>query len=566
MSPENIPFYWSSIFVRQLHEIGIRYAVISPGSRSTPLTLAFAAHDGIEKHVVIDERSAAFLALGIGKSTGNPAVLVCTSGTAVANYLPAVIEAKQSNVPLIVLSADRPQTLLKVGASQTINQTNIFGDYCSFFFNAGAPNENERSAKRLRRAAEQAVSEAKKGFGISHVNFPFRKPLEPTKRYYNTLKKENDEILDLFIPEPPNLETHTIDLNDHIWSNMVASERPVIIVGPRTTKSETNSIINLATTLRAPILAEAGSHLPHNDNLISGYDGFLRSDAAKEHLKPDLIIRFGKQPISKAVFTYLRMNLDVNQISFTDYGDLADEALTATHVVELSGELIIPEVSVSAPKKWVKEWKKVQKQYVEKRSKVLKSANSLTDGFIFDEASKKYSKDAFIMLSNSFPVRDFELIADYSANSFVNRGAAGIDGIISTTMGISIAEQKAGVCFIGDIAFLHDSNGLSIANQIDKPLIFIILNNGGGTVFRMLPIRNISSVYQEYFETPQHISYTQLCRAHGVSHNLVTSKDQFEEIFSKALNRNKVQVIECITNPNSSMKERTRLWDLDFDL
>jgi 2-succinyl-5-enolpyruvyl-6-hydroxy-3-cyclohexene-1-carboxylate synthase len=561
MSPENLAFYWSTQFVRRLYELGLEHVVISPGSRSTPLTLAFAAHAGIKKHIHVDERSAAFTALGIAKSSRKPAALVCTSGTAVSNYMPAVIEAAQSNVPMLVLSADRPNMLIGVGASQTIDQTRLFGNYTRYFFNTGLPSEDERQLSRLRKAAEQAFFKSLESEGVAHVNFPFKKPLEPTKRYFNTIQKENNEHIDMFINEPPHEEAHHLDLNDHTWSNIIAAERPVIIVGPRVTGADNRSILRLAETLKAPILAEAGSQVPLNEHLIQHYDGFLRSLSVRDDLKPDLILRFGKQPISKSVFTYLRNHLDVQQICFTDFGDLADETLTASQFIHFNGEIQIPEVSGSAPKKWLKSWKGKEQAFVKERDRILKAANSLTDGFIFDEASSIIPDSAFVMLSNSFPVRDFELIADYHPRSYVNRGAAGIDGIISTSIGLSIAENTPGVAFIGDIAFIHDANGLRLADRVKKPLIFILLNNGGGTIFRMLPINNISEVYESYFETPQHVSFTHLCKAHGVSHNLVTAKEQFRPIFEKALTRDKVQVIECITNPNSSMKERTRLWD-----
>ncbi len=561
MSPENVAFFWSTQFVRRLYELGLEHVVISPGSRSTPLTLAFAAHAGIKKYIHVDERSAAFTALGIAQSSRKPAALVCTSGTAVANYLPAVTEAAQANAPMMVLSADRPSALIGVGASQTIDQNRIFGNYTGFFYDCGLPTEGERQLSRLQKAAEQAYMHALKAEGVSHINFPFKKPLEPTKRYFNTIRKENNEHIDMFITDPPHEESHQLDLNDHTWSNIIAAEKPVIVVGPRVKGADNRTVLRLAETLKAPILAEAGSQVPLSEQLIQHYDGFLRSADIREELKPDLILRFGKQPISKAVFTYLRQHLDVEQISFTDFGNLADETLTATQFIHFSGEIQIPEVSGSAPKKWFRAWKDKELKFADQRGRILKAANSLTDGFIFDEASSILPDNAFVMLSNSFPVRDFELIADYHPNTFVNRGAAGIDGIISTSVGLSIADNSPGVAFIGDIAFIHDANGLRLADRVKKPLIFILLNNGGGTIFRMLPINNISEVYESYFETPQHVSFTHLCKAHGVSHNLVTAKEQFRPIFEKALTRDKVQVIECITNPNSSMKERSRLWD-----
>lgn len=566
MNIENLPFYWSTIFVRRLFESGVRHAVISPGSRSTPLTLAFAAHPGISKHVVLDERSAAFTALGIGKSSGIPPVLVCTSGTAVANYFPAVIEAAQSHTPIIILSADRPASLMQIGASQTINQSNIYGDYTVFHYSLGEPVDGERELARVRKAAEQAVYFATQKKGVSHLNFPFKKPFEPTKKFYNSLKKENEELFSLFMEHAPIVEKTRTTLNEYTLSDLVSAEKPIIIVGPRTSSASSESILKLAECLKAPIIAENGSQLPLHDHIISGADGFIRHENNVKELKPDLIIRFGNQPVSKGIFSFLRSNSDIPQINFFENDLWSDEPLTSSSLIPLKGNLEIRGVSGAAPKKWLRSWLKAQKKFSSIRKSALEKSSTLTDGYVFNKIGSLLEEDMYVMLSNSFPVRDMNLFHSYHSNSFVNRGAAGIDGITSTAIGIGIHQQKKGVLLTGDLAFIHDSNALRSVSELKFPLTIVVLNNGGGTIFKTLPIHQLKNVYENYFETPQHVSFTHLCRAHGVQHTLVTKKEQLVDAFRKASSSQKVTVIECITDADRSMKERIELWNTELSL
>ena len=566
MNIENLAFYWSTIFVRRLFESGVRHAIISPGSRSTPLTLAFAAHPGISKHIVIDERSAAFIALGIAKSSGVPAVLVCTSGTAVANYFPAVIEASESNIPLIILSADRPASLIHIGSSQTIDQQNIYGTYTRFFHYMGEPVDNDRELARVRKAADQAYYFATHKAGVAHINLPFKKPFEPSKKFYSSIANENQEILNLFKEEDPVTEHTITTLNDHIWSNLVSAEKPIIIVGPRTVADANDSIFKLAECLKAPILVEAGCYLPEHEHIISSVDGYIRNEKNIDTLRPDLIIRFGTQTVSKGLFSLLRGNLDIPQISFFDHDSWSDEPISASMSVALRGDIDISKISGAAPKKWLKTWKKAEKEFRKSRKETLSKSSTLTDGYVFHTLQKLITEEMFVMLSNSFPVRDMNLFQDHNPNNFVNRGAAGIDGITSTAIGVAIDKQTPGVLFTGDLAFIHDSNALRSLSELNHPLLIVVLNNGGGTIFKSLPIHQLKDVYQTYFETPQHVSFTHLCRAHGIKHTLVTKRDQLEDSFRRALEDQKSIVIECITDADRSMKERTALWNTELPL
>ncbi len=561
--PQNLNFYWSTEFARALYEQGVRHVVISPGSRSTPLTLAFAAHPGFEKHIIIDERSAAFTALGIGKGTGVPACLVCTSGTAVANYYPAVIEATQSGVPLIIASADRPPHLRNIGASQTIDQLKIFGDYPVFFHEIGEAKESNQSFLRLERAAQQATQVAIEKGGVSHINFPFSKPFEPTKEYLEKIEAENEKHSKQAFHQYKTI-IESVDVSEQFWSELVSSEKPLLIVGPGTTSENHETITTLAKTLNVPILAEPGSNMPSSKYTISGFDGFLRSKEIKAHFKPDLILRFGEEPVSKALINFISENNECTQIRFVHGPLLEDESLSATKVIKLAGVLRIPQIAGATEKNWLKDWRKLQKDFISFRENQLHPSSPLTDGYIFHTLSPLIPKKSFTMLSNSFPVRDLSLFGDFDGKEiYVNRGAAGIDGITSTTIGLSKSLKKPGVLFIGDIAFLHDSNALLNASYLPESLIIVILNNGGGTIFRMLPINEFGKKYQEYFETPQSTSIAALCRAHKIGHDLISRPEQLVTLFEKRLEKPGLHVLECITDADDSMVQRYVLWNYD---
>ncbi len=561
--PQNLNFYWSTLFVRSLFEQGVRHVVISPGSRSTPLTLAFAAHPGFEKHLIIDERSAAFTALGIGKGSGIPACLVCTSGTAVANYYPAVIEATQSGVPLIIASADRPPHLRGIGSSQTIDQLKIFGDYPVFFHEVGEPKESNVSALRLEKAALQAFESVINQGGVAHLNFPFSKPFEPTKEYLDKIESENEKHAKQSFNKFKT-KSATTEVNEPFWSELVSSEKPVLIVGPSATNDDHYNIAELAKTLNAPILAEPGSLMPSSKYTITGYDGFLRNSSIKERFKPDLILRFGEEPVSKALSTFISENKANTQIRFLNHTSLQDESLASTKTIRLTGILEIPEISGSAEKSWLRDWRRLQKDFDAFKDEQVHPTSPLTDGYIFHTLSTLIPKKSFMMLSNSFPVRDLSLFGEFDGKEiYVNRGAAGIDGITSTAIGLNAGLKKPGTLFIGDIAFLHDSNALLNIKNITEPLIIIVLNNGGGTIFRMLPINDFGKAYHEYFETPQTISIAALCRAHKIDHELISKPEQLVPAYEKRLDKPGIHILECITDADDSMAQRKLLWNYE---
>ncbi len=565
----NFTFFWALEFVKELANNGLEHVVLSPGSRSTPLTMAFSLHPEIKKHVVLDERTAGYIVLGIGKSSGKPAALVCTSGTAAANYYPAVIEARMSGTPLLILTADRPPYLRAIGASQAIDQIKLFGDYPIMFFDAGEPVKRKTDLNRLKLLACQVFQDSIAMTGPVHVNFPFRKPLEPTPEFY---KEQLEELKNSEKSLPKTTVIKLKDTRGSLPSDIIdvlkKAVNPVIIAGPASAVFLNDTIHDFCNTLKAPVLAESTSQIANSAFAISGFDAFLRDQANRTELTPDLIIRFGHQPVSKAIELYLKQHEAVPTIAFTEDTKWHDATNSVNYFVRRYSNITLPaEFTSSAAEDWVSLWRNKESKIQEAINTVLSNSYALTDGKVVRSLTPLTPKDWNIFLSNSFPVRDFDLFGIKSKNRrdiFVNRGASGIEGITSTSIGVALGNHKNTVLFIGDLAFLHDSNALLSSSLMkEQAMIIVILNNRGGNIFRMLPVHEHSGIYQTFFETPQQVSIEQLAKAHPVSYEKVdtSSAVSLPKIFQKRITQNGIHIIECMTDPEISMNERKEIWN-----
>jgi len=558
------PLKWSAELISSLYSQGAEYAIISPGSRSTPLTIAAALHPNLKKKVVLDERSAAYIALGIGKATGKPAILICTSGTALANYLPAVVEAKESGTPMIVLSADRPPNLRGIGSSQTIDQLKLFGSYAVFFHEAGEPNLQKRDLDRIRYAAKQAVDFSINKCGASHINLPFRKPLEPGP-------DQVEEVTNIFNnsghPNKTGSGYNNIHPGKELHQLLENAARPLLIAGPANTHQQLpEQIHKLAEILLAPVICEPGSGMNNQENLIHRYDQFLRNTNVLKELAPDLIIRFGDQPLTNSLLTALEMWDDVPVIHITSRHETQDHALSAAHTLFIRWQDQVNfQLSILKPGAgWLNKWLDYDAKANIRLQEILNDFTTLTDGHVFHHFTRELGNNWNVMLSNSFPVRDMALFGKSAAMQFVNRGAAGIDGITSTAIGIHLGTNRPTCCLTGDLAFLHDTNALLSIQQSEHPLLLVVINNGGGTIFRMLPVYQSGTTvlsddtFTKYFETPQHADIKHLAMASGIKFLRITSIDELQSFHPGSVKES--AIVECITNPGESIKQRQMLW------
>lgn len=559
LKPGNAAFYWTTVFFRKLQESGVKHLVISPGSRSTPLTLAGATNSHFKKHVILDERSAAFTALGIGKATNTPAVLICTSGTALANYYPAVIEARQSGVPMILATADRPPHLRETGANQAIDQLKIFGDYPVFFHEVGEPDLSDEGLGRLKMLANQTVSLSQQKRGPVHLNFPFRKPLEPDDEFLqdildeNTARKSSNTKIN-------NRERYL--LPGEITDALSTAQKPLVIIGPMAPKDDISTIANLADSLNCPILSESTIN---SSNTISGFSGFLQNDRLMENLEPDLVLRFGFQPTTKSLELSLKNWTPKYHFHFASTHDWQDATYSGSkHIPWLGRPLQFNVTSSSAEKDWFDQWKKAENDFEDFLAETISKSSNLTDGHIYHHLTPQISDDHFIAVSNSFPARDIHLFGRYSStiSLYQNRGVSGIDGITSTALGISLGLNKPGLLFTGDLAFLHDTNALLTHKILSHPLAVVVINNSGGSIFRMLPIAKQKEFFEPYFETPQSANIKRLVTSYDIPYRNIGSVSALRDIdLQDWMERNSgLSVIECQTDPDASMELRQSLW------
>ncbi|WP_340103866.1 2-succinyl-5-enolpyruvyl-6-hydroxy-3-cyclohexene-1-carboxylic-acid synthase [Rhodohalobacter sp. 8-1] len=558
------PFSTASLLVRSFYNIGLRYVILSPGSRSTPLTMAFSYHSGFNKLVVLDERSAAFMALGIGKESGKPAILVCTSGTAAANYHPAIAEARQSGVPMIVCTADRPPSLRGVGSSQTLDQIKLYGDNAAWFHELGEPADTEHDCRRIEYAARQAMEEAIQSGGASHLNIPFRKPLEPSKEQITSEQKLFKEQLSETDPFSKNASVSEVSLSDEIIELINRSKRPLIIAGPADPfRQQHQSVLSISKQLKAPILAEPGSGIADQGSRIDRFEQILRLPDKADALEPDLILRFGDQPFTKSLLQSIHRWQNVPLIRFDARHSWQDHEMNTRHTISLASadRLNLNGIHQKDQPNYIDDWRIAEQQSQSELKKSLAAQKNLCDGHIFHHLSEHLPDTWNTVYSNSLPVRDAALFGYPSGQLFLNRGVAGIDGITSTAIGIARSSGSPTCCVIGDLAFLHDSNALLSLKNLSAPFLIVVINNNGGNIFRMLPIHDHKDVYTDYFETPQNANIQHLTLAHNLGYRRVETLDELRNLrFDDSATTEKPIVIECITNPDESMKLRRGLW------
>lgn len=555
---------YTSLLIRSLYQHGVRHAIISPGSRSTPLTVAAAIHPGIKKKVVLDERSAAFIALGIGKATGKPALLICTSGTALANYYPAVIEAKESGIPLIILSADRPPSLRGIGSSQTIDQLNIFGDRVLYFHEIGEPLGELTDIQRIHSLGQQSVEIATSRGGAVHLNFPFRKPLEPSKEQLNKeILLSKNQFKDAILHEETVIG-RALQLNPVLIRLMAASKKPLVICGPSNPSHSLEVLARkIGALLNAPFIAEPGSSVSLQPDDLARYDQYLRIPEVLSEFKPDLILRFGDQPFTKSILMALDAWSERLTIHFSARESMQDQMLSVDYRVQCKPgdepDLSILQKTSSAG--WKSAWKEMDQQSAGDLKQMLAATADLTDGHVFRHLSSTLDNRWNVMLSNSFPARDMALFGSHEKFQFVNRGAAGIDGIISTALGQYISGNRPTCCIIGDLAFLHDTNALLSIRMTDQPFVVVVINNGGGTIFRMLPIAemDMDELFKTYFETPQQANIQKLSEANAIPYIRITDLGQLKNLDLNTLKD--LLIVECVTHSEKSMALRKNLWN-----
>ena len=560
----NINTLWASVLVETLYRCGVNTAVVCPGSRSTPLTIAFANHPEIVAIPILDERSAAFFALGRAKKTGLPTVLVCTSGTAGANFYPAAIEATQSGVPSIILTADRPPELRNCHAGQTIDQIKLYGNYPNWQCELALPEANLAMLRYLRQNTIQAWQQSLFPTpGVVHLNVPLREPLAPIEQPLLDLEEFLEEnFFDLILDTASN---HRTTLPWSSWQG----KSGIIIAGlaqPQDPQSYCQAIALLSQQLSFPVLAEALSPLRnyanHNPYLISTYDLILRQSPvhlrktkvpagdrwSRSELIPEVVIQIGELPTSKQLRAWLA-EVEVPRWIIDARVDNLDPLHTRTVRLHTSVEQISYELRSSFDparrSPYCQRWCELEAKTRSYLDSTLASLDRMYEGKAAWLLSQCLPSNTPIFLANSMSIRNAEYFWQPNNRGIVpyfSRGANGIDGTLSTALGI--AYQGRGVLLTGDLALLHDTNGFLLHQKFEGHLTIIVINNNGGGIFEMLPIAE-SSWFEDYFATPQAVDLAQLCAAYSIEHQIIGSWQQLEQLL-KVLPARGIRVLEII--------------------
>ena len=516
---------WADVGVRTLRRLGLTHVVISPGSRSTPLAHAFAESAGLHVTVALDERSAGFIALGIAKATGQPAALLCTSGTAAANYLPAVIEARLSATPLLVLTADRPPELRECHSGQTITQNGIFGSYPVWATEAAVPSTDLTLLRHWRQLLVDAWQRSQgPQAGPVHLNLPFRDPLAPTDAE-KAFKAPTGLNLETFTSVPPCGIVRPTLTPATVASLLSKTERGVIVVGPHAFEDRDESaaaLRELSQLTGWPILADgAGTlrgDLAGDASLVSGYDLILRDAKAARALRPLAAVFVGPLPTSKVLRAWLKEG-DITVIQLGRAGENTDP--THSRWSRLDGQLVPSGDKVaSKASAYGKAWQSAQKAAAKKLTRIV-NVDWPFEGRVVSLLDEALGPDDRLFVGSSMPIRDVEWFyhpPGPGPEVLTNRGANGIDGTVSTALGASL-DGKRTVLLCGDLTFLHDSNALLSAYGHRGDLTVLVINNQGGGIFNHLAIAK-SAHFEQLWGTPQATDLGKLCAAHKVRHDL----------------------------------------------
>jgi 2-succinyl-5-enolpyruvyl-6-hydroxy-3-cyclohexene-1-carboxylate synthase len=541
---------WALALFDGLVRGGVRRVVLSPGSRSTPLVLAAQRQPWIELTPVLDERSAAFFALGLAQASARPVALVCTSGSALAHWFPAVIEASESGVPLILLSADRPPELRGWGANQTIDQTRLFGGFTREFHDPG-PAEDRPSALKAIRALGLRAALVGRGPrpGPVHLNLPFREPLVPgpscTAEPLACFESSSSDLHDG--PEAHSSARDQVgSVNTPHWPQgltAILGGRGVICCGPmRPSDASAEAIFACAERLDAPILADPLSGLrfrPAAAARITRYDSLLRNPETAAALRPDWVIRLGGTPVSKTLSGWLE---DVPAILV----DAAERWTDPTHevIARITAgpiafcRLLQTRIDRNAHTSWMERWAAAERN-VDRFARAFLEQSPWCEGHLIADLLERLPAGDGLFSANSLPIRQLDTWsgqAEKPLRIFGHRGASGIDGQSSTLAGLNAGriESTRGVTgLLGDLSFIHDLSGLLLMERLDRPCI--VLNNGGGRIFDLLPQHGLAG-FERLWRTPPRVQPDALARAFGLPHRSVEDARGFAQAWAEAMN------------------------------
>lgn len=576
---------WAQTLLAAFAEAGVRDVVVSPGSRSTPFVLAADAHPQLTCHDVVDERSAAYFALGQARVSGRPSLLLCTSGTAVANYLPAVVEAGMAFVPVVVLSADRPIDLAHCGANQTIDQLKLFGDHARRFFDLGLWDVAPRALRSLRRTVAQAVFASTYPLpGAVHLNARARKPLEPVEPATATARLAQAR------PMRPLRQAAAADL-DRLAQRLNASKRSLMVAGPAPIAHGDLAAVffDVARRSDSVVFADPASQwrfvdCPPSVTKVDGFDSLLHSPSFRRRWRPDLIVQWGRVPTSGAFERVLEEWDDIEHWVIDPHG-WNDPQSTVDHLLfsdlrpTLDGlaERLVEDGARDAP--WLSAWANGDDLVWRRVEEVIRrGVPALSEGEVARCAVESLGDGDLLVIGNSLPIREVDLYGRGGGRALrvaSQRGTSGIDGVVSGAFGAAQQFGGPALLLVGDVSFLHDLSGLAAAALVPTPVVLLVVQNQGGRIFEQLPVRRFLSSTAaadqnvvasgldgsalRHWLTPHDVSLRHAAALYGLGFHRVTEVDALRTAVGQGLARAGTTVIEAVVPKHGAAEQNEAL-------
>lgn len=533
------------VLVDEFVRAGAQHAVIAPGSRNAPIAWVLGDRDDLTCWSVLDERQAGFFALGVAQSTGRPTIVTCTSGSAAANLHPAVLEAAHAGVPLIVLTADRPPELRDVGAGQAVDQIKLFGDAVRWFVEAGNHPVSDETLRHFRATACRAWAEATgTDPGPVHINLPLREPLSPERRELGEVTRSPGAVGRAGGSPWTSFERPAASAGD-LAEAVSGAQRPLIVAGQQLQPGLADAVADFCAATGAPLLADSLSQMrragiAQRAALVTGYDLILRSELVTQRLQPDLIVRVGALPTSKPLRAWLS-RVDSRQIVIDPRGG-RQEATRNADEVWIADPLTTFTAAADAPHNvatgWTSTWLQLERAVQSAADHALGE-----EPFPFEPAVHRHvlgalDTGASVFISSSMPIRDVETygpVARDDLRYLANRGSNGIDGIVSTALGVAAPFSCDRVVLLtGDLAFLYDASALAIANRHDIDITIVCVDNAGGGIFSFLPIAQHQEHFERFIATDSGVDTAAVVRAYGMDYSAPTNADELVEAVKRA--------------------------------
>jgi 2-succinyl-5-enolpyruvyl-6-hydroxy-3-cyclohexene-1-carboxylate synthase len=578
----NPTYVYTAAFIDELQRAGLRNVVLCPGSRSTPLAMTLASQERIRVWMHVDERSAAFFALGMAKRLAQPVALVCTSGTAAANFLPAVVESHLTHVPLLIVTADRPHELRDNGAPQAIDQNRLYGTHAKWFVDMALPEASNEALRYVRTLADRAVALTQAvPAGPVHLNMPFREPLVPTPDRSLLPLPQRDPAAWEGRPENAPYVRVTETRGGAVYDSLVerlhtlinTHERGLIIAGSSDDPELPALLALLGQQSGYPILADPLSQLrsaqAEDACVLSSYDAFLRIDSFVERAEPQLVLRFGAVPTSKPLLLYLKRYSACPQIvidgnaGWEEPTQLASEMIHADPAPLCRSLLASLSATRGQNEEWTATWKRTEAITRQQLQTTIQDFAPLFEGRVFTELAESVPDGTTLYVGNSMPVRDADTFFwpdRRGVRIMGNRGANGIDGVVSSALGASAVSDGPTVLVIGDLSFYHDLNGLLAARLHGLDLTIVLINNDGGGIFSFLPQASYPEHFEQLFGTPTGLDFAPVVQMYDGTFQRISQWYDFRVAIDASIANGGLHVIEVPTERVSNVQMHRQLW------